>query len=161
MLQMVYLEIASVTPIVVLSEAVSHSGSESYSILVQPVEWYSNKQIIVLAHPFVNATYHYRISVVVPSNKSNPSEILESEIGNYCQGVPVSKYGVSVDPIRSDHSLLVYQRVITGSNSTQTRLLLHHVDGLTNIGVTVHAYSEDFHYSYSNGYTLGMFSLQF
>ena len=159
MLQRVYLDISSESPVLVLSEAYSSHGTASepfhHSILAQPVEWHANKQIIVLAHPLQNVTYRYRISVVVPRGQSDPSDILESESGHYCQVFPVSGYSFKVYSIGSDYDLLVYHRNITNSEHSQSRLLLRHSDGHTDIGVTVHAYSDSLYYAYSNGYTLG------
>lgn len=156
-----YLELVSASPLVVLHTVYidPHPPSCQYSIyystLVQPVEWYANKQIVVLVHPKENATYQYLISVVVPSEDSNPADILESKPGEHCQGVPLSDYHTSRHKA-GDYALLTYKRSIVSSVETKTSLLLRHSNANTRIGVTVYAYAEDVQYSYSNGYALGM-----
>lgn len=164
MLQRVYLKIHSAFPISVLSETFTSSTLSSschdsvfYSVLTQPVEWYANKQIIILAHPLTNTTYHYRISVALPNNKSDPADVFESESGDYCHGVSIKNYGVQeVEAVGDDaYALLIYERSVTNSKANQTKLVLLHTDPHTHIGVTVYAYSESLVYSYSNGYGLG------
>jgi hypothetical protein len=164
MAKMAYLEIASTSQIMVLSEAYTTTEpsacqdfSISYSTLVQPVEWHANKQIIVLVHPNDSITYHYLISIVVPSRASDPADVLESQSNETCHGEPVSKYQTSRHRADNSNTLvtITYERFIVRSEETQTRLLLRHSDPATSIGVTVYAYAEDLHYSYSNGYTIG------
>lgn len=163
MISKTYLEITSTAPIVVLSEAYTSTKfasclnhSLSFSILVQPVEWHANKQSIILVHPNQNITYHYLISIVVPSKNGDTTAdgIIESEPGHYCRGSPVSS--ALPYPAGDNYTLLVYTKSVVNSSATQSTLLLRHADSNTRIGATVYAYSEHLHYSYSNGYTLGM-----
>ena len=163
MIQMDYLAIDSVFPVLVLSEAYSSTAYTScqndpvlYSALVQPVAWHSNKQVVILVHPQENTTYSYYISISVPTEKNNPSDIFESEQNQFCQGLPISSHVVSSHPAGAIYTLLSYEKSVVSSGTKQTRLLLRHSDPSTSIGVTVHAYSEDVQYSYSNGYALGM-----
>lgn len=157
-----YLEISSTSPILVLSDTYSNASCHDaiyYSTLIQPIEWHANKQIIVLVHPLTDTAYHYHISITVPTNKSDPAEIMESKPGEYCYGISVSSYGLIVrtHPVGSgEYTLITYRKFIFNSSKNQTRLLLHHSDPLTYIGVTVYAYSKSLHYSYSNGYALGI-----
>lgn len=162
MIKMTYLEIVSTSPIVVLSEAYASTACQDnsiyYSTLVQPVEWHANKQIVVLVHPKKNITYRYLISVIVPSEESNPADIFESEPGDHCHGLPISSYHASQHRAGAIYTLLTYVRSIVNSVGTQTKLILRHSDPNTRIGVTVYAYADGMHYSYSNGYTLGMYT---
>ena len=163
----VYLELTSSSPVMVLSEAFTSKELSStcaehsfhYSTLVQPVEWHANKQIVLLVHPKPNTTYTYHISVTVPREKANPKDIIESEPGQYCNGLPLSHHDSDVHSLGDSHTLVTYTKSVRNVASRRgqpTRLLLRHSDPNIHIGVTVYAYSNDgLHYSYSNGYTLG------
>ena len=160
------LVIRSTLPIMVVYDAYTNTDTPSrcsaavhYSTLVQPESWFANKQIVVLAHPDSSLAYHYHISIFVPSNKSDLSDIIESEPDELCNGTTLDSYSTQGHPVGRDgqYTLLTYTRTVTNSSATQTRLLLRHADPLVQIGVSVYAYSEDLHYSYSNGYTLGMY----
>lgn len=166
MVEMTYIEVLSTSPIVVLTEAYASTEPSScrdysvvYSTLVQPVEWHANKQIVVLVHPRENMTYHYLISIVVPSRNSDPADIFESEQDEHCHGLAVSSYHTSRHRAGDSYTLLTYERSIIKSEEIQTRLLLRHSDPNTRIGVTVSAYAENLQYSYSNGYALGIIML--
>ena len=167
MIKEAYLEITSIFPVVVLSDAytsmelaICRNYSLHYSILVQPVEWYANRQTVVLIHPKSGVTYHYYVSIMAPSTEGSVpgDDIIESEPGQYCQGLPVSGYDMLVHPAGEDHTLYTYTRslVVNATQRTHTKLLLRHSNHSARIGVTVYAFSEDLHYSYSNGYALGM-----
>lgn len=167
MVAMAYLETVSLSPVVVLHAAYAdpelpmcRDYSVYYSTLVQSVGWYANKQIVVLVHPKENVTYQYLISIAVPSGKSDPANLLESEPGEHCHGVPIGSYHASQHRAGDSYTLIIYKRSITSSMETQTRLLLRHSDANTRIGVTVYAYAEDVQYSYSNGYALGMLIIE-
>lgn len=158
------LHINSTHPILVLIDTYTDTSlapcpdAVKFSTLVQPVEWYANKQIVVLVHPRPMIAYSYHIAVHILGNRTDPADIIESESGKFCNGTSLDNYSVQRYPVGGEENqvLLVYKRSILNSSATQTRLLLRHSDPLVRMGVTVYAYSEDLHYSYSNGYSLGM-----
>ncbi len=164
-----YIKLQSDYPILVMLETYTALAAPSntpiyYSILVQPVEWYANKQSLVLVHPLQDAQYdtYYHISVIVASkNDTNPNSIVMSEPGKYCDGLPIGNYSdLKISQVGESMTLLTYEMSSTEIHSTrnQTEFLIHHSNPTIHIGVTIYAYSEKLQYAYSNGYTLGMFN---
>ena len=160
MMNLSHIEINSISPLLVIFETytttVTSNNSVHYSVLAQPVEWYANKQTVLLAHPIQHIIYQYHISIFVPTNDSNLADILESDGGLCNQGLPISNYNVLRNNTSFNYTMLSYKRFFINSTNNQTQLLLYHSNPHVQIGVTVYAYSETLHYSYSNGYTLGM-----
>lgn len=169
------MEIRSTHPILVLSTTYSSphftSCSDTYEVssLVQPREWYANKQLVVLVHPEKSrpTTYNYHVGIVVPANASNLSDILESKTGGYCNSRSLEEMEregkarqVRTHPVGDgrEYTLITYEMSVSSMvNADQilTKHLLRHSDPHIRMGVTVYAYSEHSHYSYSNGYLLG------
>lgn len=167
--QLTYLEIVSDSPIFVLLETYTTINDSClvslyYSTVVQPVEWFANKQISVLVHPLPQDVYSYHVTVVVSDSDveneaGHPGDsIIESEEEDYCKGSPITKLH-KIETLRgngSHQTLLAYNVQIEHPTSNVTRVLLRHSNPLRHIGVTVYAYSQSLQSSYSNGYSLGM-----
>ena len=148
-------------PILVLYTIYSQYANVHHSVLLQPVEWFSNKQIIVLQHPTNDEVYWYHISVVVPEEHYNPMDIQITEGKDLCQSIPVLNYKAFVSSTEVSFGYIVFyiELNITGGTDNMTQLLIWHRNTDVRIGATVFAYAGDLQYAYSNGYTLGKLTL--
>lgn len=152
-----FMQLKATHPILVVLETYTNRSCKQaihYSILVQPVEWYANKQMVTLIHPMPNASYHYLINIVAPSKDGNPANIMITENDDDCQWSPIAtKYSVQEDK-SGDYNLFTYTTRISNSTTQQTDLRLQHSNSCIKIGVTIYGYSEgELEYAYSNGYT--------
>ena len=130
----------------------------SYSILLQPIEWYNNIQTVVLSHPNPNLEYKYHISVVVPKNMYDPKNILISKGAEFCETAILHEYNeFSGQTYASDDYIVLYLEPtnleVNLNNLNETQLLVRHSNSKVALGVTVFAYSQGLHYGYSNGYS--------
>lgn len=156
MLSNSHIAIKASDPVLVLYTIYSQYATVYYSILLQPVGWFSNKQTIALQHPTNNEVYKYHISVVVPKEHYNPMDIQITEGNDLCQSVSVLKYKGFISSTKESYGYMVFyvELNITGGTDNVTQLLLWHRNPDVHIGVTVFVYGGDLQYAYSNGYTL-------
>lgn len=150
-----HIAIKASNPILVLYTIHSKHANVHYSVLLQPVEWFSNKQTIVLQHPTNNEVYNYHISVVVPKEHYNPMDIQITDDNDLCQSIPVLNYKGYVSSTKESYGYIVsyVELNITGGTNNVTQLLLWHRNPTIHIGATVFAYGSDLQYAYCNGYT--------
>ena len=133
-----------------------------YSVMVQPLEWFSNKQTIVLQHPSQGELYRYHISAIVAKEHYNPENIHISEDKDLCQGVQSLLHykGFTGNTNESNGYVVFYLGLrIIGGMDRKTQLLMWHRNPEVYLGVTVFAYASDLQYAYSNGYSMGKHSL--
>ena len=156
-----HITIKASNPILVLYTIYSQYANVHYSVLLQPVEWFSNKQTVVLQHPTNNEVYQYHVSVIVPEEHYNPMDIQITEGKDLCQSIPVLNYKSFMSSIKESYGYVVFymELNITGGTDSVTQLLLWHRNPDVHIGATVFAYAGDLQYAYSNGYILGKFTL--
>ena len=154
-----HIAIKASSPVLALYNIYSQNANMYYSVLLQPVEWFSNKQTIILQHPTDNEVYQYHISVVVPKEHYNPMDIQITESKDLCQSTPVLNYKGFIWSSKESYGYVVFyiEPSITGGTDNVTQLLLWHIDPDVHIGATVFAYAGDLQYAYSNGYTLSKF----
>ncbi|XP_064404185.1 uncharacterized protein LOC135349579 [Halichondria panicea] len=147
-----HLDISATDPILVLLTIHSRSPEAIYySLVVQPVRWFSNIQTVAVAsvNESSRSECSYHISVFVPTNHSNPQDIMISEAHNFTNSTPLSSYsGLRGFTNGGDFKLFYFTR----NNYTDTHLLVWHNDPYVDIGATVFAYCTHKHYAYSNGY---------
>lgn len=161
MLDTNHIAISGSSPILVLYTIYSLHSNVHYSVLLQPVEWFSNKQTIALQHPTNNEVHRYHISVVVPKEHYNPMDIQITEGKDLCQSIPVLNYKGFLSSTAESYGYVVFymELKITGGTDNVTQLLLWHRNPHVHIGATVFAYAGDLQYAYSNGYTLSKLTL--
>ena len=146
-------------PVLVMYEIYTRSKGElSYSILLQPTEWFSRQQSLVLSHSQPSSEYRYHIGVVIPKNYFNPADI-------YIENVQESSPPETLDTyqgyngqvfVTTDYAVLYLEVTIHNESSNQTQLLLQHSSSCGVLGATVYSYAESgVHYAYSNSYILG------
>ena len=157
-----HISIVANSPVLVLysiysQDEITPNNVIYYSVLLQPVEWFSNKQIIALQHPTHDEVYQYHISVVVPEVHYNPKDIHIAKGKDLCRSVSLLEYkGFIGSTDQSNGYVVVYMELsMTGGMDNETQLLLWHRNPGAHMGVTVFAYASDLQYAYSNGYTVG------
>lgn len=159
-----HVHISATSPVLVLYSIRSRHGTQPhiyFSVLQQPVEWYSNKQTIVLQHPTYGEVHQYHISVVIAKEHYNPRDIYIAEDKQICRSVSLLDYNGFTGNINEGQGYVVFymEPMITGGGDGKTLLLLWHRNSEVYLGVTVFAYARDLQYAYGNGYTLGKFKL--
>ena len=152
--------IVASSPVLVLYSIRSKSGTKPnrhYSVLQQPVEWFSNKQSVVLQHPTHGEEYKYHISVVIAKEHYNLQDIHVAEGNDLCQSISCLNYEGFTGKAEESNGYMVFnmELSITGGEDNRTQLLLWHRNSEVKLGVTVFAYANDLQYAYSNGYTMG------
>lgn len=157
-----HVSIMASSPVLIIYSVRSLGGAPlhvHYSVLVQPIEWFSNKQTIVLQHPTFGEVYNYRISVVVAKEHYSPKDILIADSKDLCQSIPLTDYkGFTGNTNESQgHTYVIFYMEMrtTGGNDSEKQLLLWHRNPRVHLGVTVFSYANDLQYAYSNGYSLG------
>ena len=151
-----HLHIHSSNPILVVYELHSIPGSISYSSILQPVEWFSNQQLIMLWHPRNFTRYQYHIGVVVPQSYYNPRDIVIEDTDTD-EILPLSEYrGFSGKVFSTGDYVAFYLQYPDYNKSLEsTELLLNHRNTCGILGVTVYAHSSDLYYVYNNGFIMG------
>ena len=146
-------------PVLVMYEIYTRSrGKLSYSILLQPTEWFSRQQTLVLSHSQPSSEYRYHIGVVIPKNYFNPADI-------YIENVQESSPPETLDTyqgyngqvfVTADYAVLYLEVTIHNESSNETQLLLWHSSPCGVLGATVYSYAKSgVYYAYSNSYILG------
>ena len=125
-----------------------------FSVLAQPVSWFSNIQRIALSGTNSSqANYTYHVSVTVPRSKYTPQDIIISTPDSFQNGTALNTYeGFNHKTHTSGDYVLLY---LTLPDISSDSLLLWHQDPTVDIGTTVFAYSTERHYAYSSGYIQG------
>ncbi len=149
-----HLDIRATHPILVILTIHTQSPEAIYySLVVQPVRWFSNIQTVAVAsvNESSQSDCSYHVSVVVPTNHSNPQDIMISEANNFTNSTPLISYsGFKGLTTGGDFKLFYF----TPNNYTDAQLVWHK-DPYMDIGATVFAYCSHKHYAYSNGYISG------
>ena len=150
-------------PILVMYEIYSHSGGNiSYSILLQPTEWFSRQQTVILSHPQPSSEYRFHVGMVIPKMYFDPRFIYIKNVRQSGPPEPLSTYGGYNRKAfyTTDHVVLCLEITVHNESSNQTHLLLQHSNPAGVLGATVYSYAEGgIQYAYSNGYILGKFCI--
>ena len=128
-----------------------------YSVLIQPVQWFSNVQTVALSQTGIHTEqFSYHISVVIPSASYNPKDIVISMEHSFESGISLANFaGFNGKTSLSRDYVVLFVEPQQYKKRNHTYLLLWHRDPTVDIGATVFAYSPQQHYGYSNGYILG------
>ena len=146
--------------ILVLYELYSSVENKMYfSVLLQPVEWFSNQQSAVLIKPLQQATeLQYHITLVVPTKFYDPHNILITDIFESNQSLDRYDHFNPEHVYTAGDFFVIYMEI----NSTVTednQVLIRHSDSCAKLGVSVYSYATDTTgYAYSNGYVLSKFT---
>ena len=145
-------------PILLLFEI--YSASQLYSsVLVQPVEWFSKQQEIVLSRTERRSQHQdFFVSVTIPQKYFQPAEILIRNVTServttleeydYFDGTSSNVEGYAVFHLLLDRKSLAQDSEV---------LTINHTSRCALIGATVFAPGELLSYGYSGGYVLGEF----
>ena len=148
-------------PILAVYELYSLAQNRMYfSVLLQPVEWFSNQQPAVLVKPLQRATeLLYHITMVVPSKFYVPHNILVTD-QSVIISLDVYDY-FNPEHVYTAGDFLVLYMEINPTNITDEKdkqVLIRHRNTCVKLGVTVYSYATDTtSYAYSNGYVLSEF----
>ena len=146
-------------PILVVYELYSLAENKVYfSVLLQPVEWFSNQQPAVLVKPLQQETeLLYHITLAVPSKFYDPQNILVT----YQSIVSLDVYDYfEPEHVYTAGDFHVLYMEINSTNITDEKdkqVLIRHKDPCAKLGVTVYSYADTTSYAYSNGYVLSKF----
>ena len=146
-------------PILVVYELYSVAENKMYfSVLLQPVEWFSNQQSAVLVKPLQQATeLLYHITVVVPSKFYDPQNILVTD--QSVVSLDMYDYFDAEHVYTAGDFLVLYMEINSTNitNETDKQILIRHKDPCAKLGVIVYSYADTTSYAYSNGYVLSEF----
>ena len=148
-------------PILTMYEIYSLAGGNiSYSILLQPVEWFSRQQTIILSHPQPSSEYRFHVGMVTPKIHFDPRLIYVKNVHQSSPPEPLSTYRSYDGKVfyTTDYVVLYLEITVYNESSNETHLLLQHSNPSGVLGATVYSYAEGgMDYAYSNGYILGKF----
>ena len=156
-----HVHMEATTPVLALLDIHSLRPSISYSTMVQPVEWFSNEQMIVLSHPKPDAHYRYHIGVVVTEKYFNTDKIIivVEDVNKTSGPTTISRHkGFNGRVFSAGNYELFYIEMDSSTlNRSQngTTLVLKHTNPCGRLGVTVYTYADDLQYAYSNGFIIG------
>ena len=156
-----HVSIQGSNPLLVIYEVYSSPENEVYySVLLQPAEWFSNQQSVVLAKPQQETEQQYHITLVIPARFFDPHKIIVSDTSQTDNGVvTLDKYSDSYRGhtyTAGDFIVLYIEMNATESGADDKQLLISHTDPRATLGATVYSYAGDTTgYAYSNGFVLG------
>ena len=149
-------------PILVVYELYSLAENKMYfSVLLQPVEWFSNQQPAVLVKPLQQETeLLYHITVVVLRKFYDPQNILVTD--QSIVSLDVYDYFDAEHVYIAGDFLVLYMEINSTNitNETDKQVLIRHKDPCAKLGVIVYSYADTTSYAYSNGYVLSEFMRQ-
>lgn len=151
----------SSTPVFVVCEVYSEvSGEPYFSTLLQPVEWFTHQQSLLLARSLVTQQEHYYITLVITTD-SESYDLTEIQVqnGSHEQSVSLPDYTPFHDgelhsyPVGSSGYMIVSIAVdSTALDSNNTYLT---VKSCTKLGASVFYHGESSSYAHTNSYILG------
>ena len=145
-------------PILVVYELYSLAENKPYfSVLLQPVEWFSNQQAAVLVKPLQETELLYHITLVVPSKFYDPKNLTITDLFRTNQSVDRCDY-FDTEHVYTAGDYHVLYMEINSTGGEDKHILIRHKDPCAKLGVTVYSYATDTTgYAYSNGYVLSKF----
>ena len=157
-----YLTLQSSTPVLTVYEVYEKVSSGSYfSTLLQPVEWFTQQQSLLLSHSLVPQVEQYYITLVITASKSYDINDIQIQREGDEQSVSLFDFfhtddisSYSIDSL--DHIMVASVAVdseVLGSNDTY--LIAKSQDACMKIGASVVYYNEYSSYAHTNIYILG------
>ena len=147
-------------PLLVVYELYSLAENRMFfSVLLQPVEWFSNQQSAVLVKLLQQETeLLYHITMVVPSKFYDPKNlIIITDMFGTNQSLDRYDY-FDAEHVYTAGDFHVLYMEINSTGREDKQLLIRHRNPCAKLGVTVYSYATDTTgYAYSNGYVLSEF----
>ena len=142
-------------PILVVYELYSLTENKLYfSVLLQPVEWFSNQQAAVLVNPLQETELLYHITMAVPSKFYDPKNIIITDLFRTNQSLDRCDHFDTEHVYTAGDFHDLYME-INSTGGKDEHVLIRHKDPCAKLGVTVYSYATDTTgYAYSNGYVL-------
>ena len=142
-------------PILVVYELYSLVENKVYfSILLQPVEWFSNQQAAVLVKPLQETELLCHITMVVPRKFYDPKNLIITDLFGTNQSLDRCDY-FDTEHVYTAGDFHVLYMEINSTGRKDKHDLIRHKDPCAKLGVTVYSYATDTTgYAYSNGYVL-------
>ena len=135
------------------------STKEYFSILLQPVTWFSNQQSLVLSQPLLNHNLQqFIISIIIESKYFNPHDIIVTDTSQpeiSATTLAQYKYFTSQDTDSID-GYTVFHLELSLPEEEEILLLVNHTNPCARLGATVYSYGNETSFAYSNGFVLGM-----
>lgn len=156
--------IESTSPVLVVYDVCCKVNDEPYfSSLLQPVEWFTQQQSLLLSHSLVPQVEKYYVILVIKSS-SDDFDITNIQIqnGSRDQSTPIMDYkslhsgNIHSYPVGTTEYMIVLVTVDSEQwQSNDTHIIVKSVDGCTNLGASVIYYGEQSSYAHTNTYVLG------
>ena len=153
-----YLIIRSSTPVLIVYELCE----PYFSSLLQPVEWFTRQQSLLLSHSLVPQVEQYYITLVMTAPESYNIRDIHIQREGYEQSVPLLEYFHSGDTTSYSFEHVMVVSVAVGSKilgSNDTYLIAKSLDACMEIGASVVYYGEYGGYGHTNTYVLGEFKV--
>ena len=153
-----YLIIRSSTPVLIFYELCE----PCFSSLLQPVEWFTRQQSLLLSHSLVPQVEQYYITLVITAPKSYSIKDIHIQREGYEQSVPLLEYFHSGDITSYSFEHVMVVSVAVGSKtlgSNDTYLVAKSLDACMEIGASIVYYGEYGGYGHTNTYVLGEFKV--
>lgn len=157
-----YLILQSSNPVLIVYEVYEKVSSGSYfSTLLQPVEWFTQQQSVLLSHSLVPQVEHYYITLVITASKSYDIKNIQIQREGYKDLVPLLEYfhhsDISSYSIDSLNHIMVVSVAVDSETlgSNDTYLIAKSQDACMKLGASVVHYNEHSSYAHTNAYVLG------
>lgn len=158
-----YLIIRSSIPVLIVYELCEKKSDKPYfSSLLQPVEWFSRQQSLLLSRSLVPQVEQYYITLVITTPKSYNIKDIHIQREGYEQSVPLLEYFHSGDITSySIEQVLVVSVAVDSKTlgSNDTYLIAKSLDACMEIGASVVYYGEHSGYGHTNTHVLGEFQI--
>ena len=162
------LVLQSSAPVLVMYEVYSRvSGEPYFSTLLQPMEWFTQQQSLLLAHSLVSQVESYHITLMMESDsESYDITKLQVQVGSYQQTISLLDYlpfhVADIDSHSIGNSSVVIIHVVVdleALGSGDTHVVVKSVDDCTKLklGASVIYHGEQSGYAHTNLYILGEF----
>ena len=153
-----YLTLWSSRPVLIVYEVCS--GEQYFSSLLQPVEWFSQQQSLLLSHSLVPQVEQYYITLVVTVSKSHDLKGIQIQREGDDQPVSLLDYfhtgNISLYSIGSSDHVVVSVAVDSEAlGNNDTHIIVKSKDACTKLGASVIYYGERSGYAHTNVYVLG------
>ena len=158
-----YLTLKNSNPVLIVYEVYEKASGKPYlSSLLQPVEWFTQQQSLLLSHSLVPQVEQYFITLVITAPKSYDIKDIHIQREGYGQLVPLQEYFHTSDIglYSLDHTIVVSVAMDSKTlGSNDTYLIAKSQDACMEIGASVVHYGEHSGYAHTNAYVLGEFKV--
>ena len=162
--QFSHIQIQAAEPILILYEAYSPSEETVYfSVVLQPTEWFSNQQSVVLSKPLGlqhTSEWQYHITIAIPKEHFNTSSIMINNTSSKTQSkVPLEQFQYYHGAVYMAGNYVLIPLELNSSlhlEDSTSFFLISHTNPCAKLGTTVYANGlNTTGYAYANGFTVG------